>query len=51
MTEAQPSDAMKRLMVFIVGIAILGLILALVFYFAVDLQAMQATALHIPVNS
>ncbi|GAB6286502.1 MAG: hypothetical protein STSR0009_27030 [Methanoregula sp.] len=35
----------------IAGIAILGLILAFVFYFAVDLPAMQATALHVPVNS
>lgn len=51
MTEAQRSDAMKNLVLFIMGLAVLGTIVALVLYFAVDLPAMQAAALHAPANT
>jgi hypothetical protein len=50
MTEAQHSDVMKNLVLFIIGLAILGTIIALAWYFAVDLPAMQAAALHAPAN-
>jgi hypothetical protein len=51
MTGAQHSDALKNLVLFIVGLAILGTIIALVLYFTVDLPAMQAVALHVPSNA
>jgi hypothetical protein len=50
MTEAQHSDALKNLVLFIIGLAILGTIIALALYFAVELPAQQAIALHPPAN-
>ena len=50
MTHAQSSDVMKRLILFIIGIAILGTIIALAVYFFVDLSAQQAL-LQAPTNS
>jgi len=49
MTEAQPSDALKKLVIIIIGMAILGTIIALAMYFAVELPIQQA-ALHAPAN-
>lgn len=51
MTDAQPSDAMKNLVWFIIGLAILGTMIALAGYFAVDLPLQQVVALHVPTNS
>ncbi|MFA4859678.1 hypothetical protein [Methanoregula sp.] len=48
MTGAQPSDPMKNLVLFVIGLAILGAIVAFAWYFAVDLP-LQA-ALPTPVN-
>lgn len=50
MTEAHQSDAMKNLVLFIIGLAILGTIIAVALYFAVELPAMQAAALNAPTN-
>ncbi|MEI6841891.1 MAG: hypothetical protein WCK53_11530 [Methanomicrobiales archaeon] len=49
MTEAQQSDALKKLLVFIIALAILGTIIALAWHFAVDLPQLQA-GLHAPMN-
>jgi hypothetical protein len=49
MTHAQQSDAMKKLVWFMIGLAILGTIIALAWYFAVDLPLWQA-ALQVPKN-
>ncbi len=45
MTEAQQSDAMKNLVIFIIGLAIAGTIIALAWYFAVALPVQQAALL------
>ncbi|MCX6688250.1 MAG: hypothetical protein NTZ39_00900 [Methanoregula sp.] len=50
MTEIQQSDSLKNLVIFIIALAILGTILALAWYFAVDLPTLQAAALHAPAN-
>ena len=50
MTDVQQSDAMKNLVIFIIALAILGTIIALALYFAVDLPLQQAL-LHAPMNS
>jgi hypothetical protein len=50
MGEAQSSGAMKNLVLFIIGLAILGTIIALAWYFAVDLPGQQAL-LHVPMNA
>ena len=50
MSEAQQSDAMKKLVLFIIGLAILGTVMAMIHYFAVDLPIQQAM-LHAPANS
>jgi len=47
MTEAQQSDALKNLVIFIIALAILGTVIALAWYFAVELPT---AALNIPVN-
>ena len=47
MAEIQQSDVMKNLVWFIIGLAIIGTILALVLYYAVELPAQQAM-LHVP---
>ncbi len=39
MTNAQPSGAMKKLVLVIIGIAILGTIIALAVYYGVELPA------------
>jgi hypothetical protein len=49
MTEGQQPDALKKLVVFIIALAILGTIIALSWYFAVELPLQQA-ALHPPMN-
>jgi len=50
MTEPQHSDALKKLVIFIIALAILGTIIALAWYFAMDLPTLQAAALHAPMN-
>jgi len=50
MTEAQSSDAMKDLVIFLIQLAILGAILAFAWYYLVDLPLQQAAA-HVPTNS
>ena len=47
MTDTPSSDALKHLIWFMIGLAILGTILALVLYYAVELPAQQAL-LHAP---
>lgn len=49
MTESG-SDALKNLVIFIAALAVFGTILALMWYFAVDLPVQQA-ALHAPANA
>ena len=49
MTNAQPPDMMRKLVLFVIGIAILGTIIAMAVYFAVELPAQQAL-LHAPMN-
>lgn len=49
MTNAQPPDVMKQLVLFVIGIAILGTIIALAMYFGIELPAQQAL-LHAPIN-
>jgi hypothetical protein len=49
MTEAQQSDALKKLVWFIIALAILGTAVAMLHYIAIDLPIQQA-ALHAPVN-
>ena len=48
MTEAQQPDALKNFVFFIIGVAILGTIIALAWYFAVVLPVQQL--LHAPSN-
>jgi hypothetical protein len=50
MADAQQPDVMKRLVLFIVGMAIVGLIMACIVYFAFYLPAMQAAALQPPLK-
>ena len=47
MNDAPSSDALKNLVWFMIGLAILGTILALVLYYAVEQPAQQAL-LHAP---
>lgn len=49
MTETQHSDALKKLVVFIIALAIIGTVIALVWYFAVELP-LQLAALLPPAN-
>jgi hypothetical protein len=49
MAEPQSSDAMKNLVIFLIQLAVLGLIVAFAWYYLVDLP-LQA-ALHPPANS
>ncbi|MFA4859313.1 hypothetical protein [Methanoregula sp.] len=49
MSEAQQSDTLNNLVKFIICLAILGTILALAWYFAVDLPVQQM-AIHAPMN-
>jgi hypothetical protein len=49
MTEAQSSDAMKNLVLFMIKLAILGLVIALAWYYFVELP--YQAALHVPVNT
>ena len=49
MSEAQQSDALKKLVWFIIALAILGTVVAMLHYFAIDLPLQQA-ALHAPAN-
>ena len=50
MSEAQQSDALMKLLKFIICLAILGTIIALAWYFAVEIPLQQAAAL-VPANS
>jgi len=49
MTEVQQSDALKKLVIFIIVVAIIVTIIALIWYFTKELPIQQA-ALHSPVN-
>lgn len=49
MSETQQSDALKKLVMFIIALAILGTVVAMLHYFAIDLPIQQA-ALHAPAN-
>lgn len=49
MTEAQHSDALKKLVISMIVLAIAGTIIALAVYYAIDLPLQQA-ALHAPAN-
>ena len=49
MTEAQQSNVLKNLVIFLIGMAILGTIVALTWYFTVELPIQQAM-LHAPNN-
>jgi hypothetical protein len=49
MTSVQP-NALKNLVVFMIVPTIIGIVLALAIYFAVDLPLQQA-ALHAPANN
>jgi archaellum component FlaG (FlaF/FlaG flagellin family) len=49
MSEIQQSDALKKLVWFIIALAILGSVIAMLHYFAIDLPIQQA-ALHSPAN-
>jgi hypothetical protein len=50
MSEAQQSDALKKLVIFIVALAILGTLVAFAGYFVVALPLQQAAALQAPSN-
>ena len=50
MSEAQSSDAMKDLVIVITALAIAGIIIALAYYFAVELPIQHAAILP-PANS
>lgn len=50
MTGALSSDAIRDLLLLIMGLAILGTLIALAWYFAVDLPARQAL-LPVPLNA
>ena len=49
MSKAQSSDALKNLVIFMIKLAILGLILAFAWYYFMELPLQQA-ALHPPSN-
>ena len=49
MTEAQHSEVLKNLVTAMIALAIIGTVIALAWYFAVDLPLRQA-ALHTPLN-
>ena len=49
MSEIQQSDALKKLVWFIIALAILGTVVAMLHYVAIDLPIQQA-ALHMPAN-
>lgn len=50
MTEPQQPDALKNLITFMIALAIIGTIIALAWYFAVDLPIQQAASIHVPTN-
>ncbi len=49
MSEAEQSDALKNLVLLMIALAIIGTIIALAWYFTVDLPLQQA-AFHAPMN-
>jgi hypothetical protein len=49
MSEPQSSDAMKNLVIFMIKLAILGLVVALAWYYFVDMP--RLAALRPPTNS
>jgi len=49
MSAIQQSDALKKLVWFIIALAIVGTVVAMLHYFAIDLPIQQA-ALHTPAN-
>ena len=51
MTEPQQSGALKNFVILIIALAILGTIIALAWYFAVDLPLQQAAANLAPTNT
>ena len=50
MSETQQSDALKKLVLFIIALAILGTVVAMLHYFVIDFPLQQAAALHVPAN-
>jgi len=50
MSESQQSDTLKKLVICIIALAILGTIIALVWHFGVEFPIQQAV-LHVPANS
>lgn len=50
MSESQPSNEMKKLVFFLVGLAIAGTIVALAVYFTIELPAQMAAGLIAPHN-
>jgi hypothetical protein len=50
MSALPQSDSLKRLVLFIIAVAVLGTLLALAWYFAVDLPIQKAAALNVPTN-
>jgi hypothetical protein len=50
MTGAESSDALRNLFLFIIGLALLGTLLALAGYFVVELPLRQEL-LHAPLNA
>ena len=51
MSGVQQSDALKNLVLFMIALAILGTIIALGWYFFVDLPLQQAAGNLAPANS
>jgi len=45
MSEAQLSEAIKNLVIFMIGFAIAGTVIALAWYFAIDLPVQHAALL------
>jgi|WetSurMetagenome_2_1015567.scaffolds.fasta_scaffold37986_2 hypothetical protein len=50
MAESQSSDGMKKLVTFLVALAVFGTLIALAVYFSVNLPAQTAAALNPPAN-
>ena len=51
MSGVQQSDALKNLVLFMIALAILGTVIALAWYFAVDLPLQQAAGNLAPTNA
>ena len=51
MTETQKSDNRKKIVMIIIAIVIIATIIALAWYFAIELPLQQAAALNVPENT